>query len=501
MGTCGSGDDKNTKKKQKEKQKEGEIEINHDIKTIKEDIEGEAETKRELETRRETEREKGQVNDVNINIQNLEQNREEERGSKLRSIPKNMASIKTQYNYKLIDSSTKREFNEQINSDATLGDLFNSIKLRENGDFIIEFDNNKKIGYDKINERFGELMVEIFNNNIPEIIKMNYSYKGLDIAEDIIKGYIESNKIIGSAVLDNQELFCIITYENDMKLITPYYYKKKDNEDLEKFNLFTAFCNGKGKLYFSGGENEQGADPDKTLAKYNDFFYIDLANLKENTDKIIIQELPNLNEPRTWHSMIYVPYKYIFIVGGSNTKSVELYNMETNEITKDSELNELRSECTLCLVNNTYLYAFCGFLLYQEHITSIEKCNLLKEERKWEYVNINDKNGVNFKPSFFGISYFKNDELLLIGSNDNGDEKFCDYIYKIGKNEEEKDEIIEFKCNLTENNRLFKDKLFLPVNENESINIPLMIGEDIKLYILDTNNGEVTIINHQELNQ
>ena len=489
MGACGSGEDRKKPDKEKnieKKQEKEEEEINKDIKIIMEE---------------EGDREKGEKKDIIISTQNIESQKIEEGGTKLRNTPKDMISTKTQYNYKLIDLSTKREFDEQIHSDATLGDLLKSLKLRENGDFIIEFDNNVKIGCEKINERFGELMPEIFNNNIPEIIKMNYSYKGLDISEDIIKDYIESNKIIGSAVLDNQELFCIITYENDMKLITPYYYKKKDNEDLEKFNLFTAFCNGKGKLYFSGGENEQGCDPDKTLAKYNDFFYIDLTNLKENPDKIIIHELPNLNEPRTWHSMIYIPYKYIFIVGGSNTKSVELYNMETNEITKDSELNELRSECTLCLVNNTYLYAFCGFLLYQEHITSIEKCNLLKEERKWEYVYVNDKNGVIFRPSFFGVSYFKNDELLLIGSNDNGDEKFCDYIYKIGKNEEEKDEIVEFKCNLTENNRLFKDKLFLPVNENESINIPLMIGEDIKLYILDTNNGEVTIINHQELNQ
>ena len=43
--------------------------------------------------------------------------------------------------------------------------------------------------------------------------------------------------------------------------------------------------------------------------------------------------------------MIYIPNKYIFIVGGSNTKSVELYNIETNQLVKDSELNENRSEC------------------------------------------------------------------------------------------------------------------------------------------------------------
>ena len=146
--------------------------------------------------------------------------------------------------------------------------------------------------------------------------------------------------------------------------------------------MFTAFCNANGCLYFSGGENDQTYDPDKTVAKYNDFFYIDLRELNENNNKIMIRELPNLNESRTWHSMIYVPKKYIFIVGGSNTKSVELYNIETNQLVKDSELNENRSECTLCLVNNMYLYAFYGFLIHQEYNKTIERCNLLKEERK-----------------------------------------------------------------------------------------------------------------------
>ena len=470
MGVCGSGDDK---KKYKEKVEKSENKPNDNNIIAQDEI---VEIKEEIK-----EETKG----------------EEEERTKLKSIP-NTTSIKTNYKLKLIDLSTNEEFENEIDSNTKIGDLIKNLKLRENGDFIIEFENNMKISNEEINKRFGELMIEIFDKDIPEVIEMKYSYKGLDIPEEIINEYIESNEIIGSAVLDNQELFCIITYEKDMKVLTPYYYKRKDNEDLTKFNLFTAFCNGKGKLYFSGGESEQEGDPDKTVAKYNNFFYVDLKNLKENKDKIIIEELPNLNESRTWHSMIYVPHKYIFIVGGSNTKSVEVYNMETNELKKDSELNEIRSESTLCLVNNMYLYAFYGFLLYQEHITTIERCNLLKGERKWEYVYINEKNGVNFYPSFFGVSYFKNDEILLIGSNDNGDEKHFDYIYKIGKNEDEKDDIVEFKCNLNENNRVFKDKFFMPINDNESVNIPLIIGEDIKIYILNTNNGEITIQNYQE---
>ena len=468
MGACGSGDDRSKKKIKTEK--------NDDIK-----VGNTEEANKNLS-------EKVQL----IEVENKEI--KEEEITTLKCIPNNY--IPDQYHYRLIDLSTKNSYEDQIGGDIKLGDFINNLKLRQNGDFIINFGDNNNIGYDKINERFSDLLAEIYNKNIPEVIEMKYEYKGLDIPEninDIIESYIESNKIIGSAILDNQELFFIIKYEKENGLIKPYYYKRSNNEELVKFNLFTAYCNAKGYLYISGGENEQNSDPDKTIAKYNDFFYIDLNKLDENKDKIIINELPNLNESRTWHSMIYIPYKYIFIVGGSNTKSVEIYNMDTNEINIDSELNEFRSECTLCLVNNIYLYAFYGFLIHQEYNITIERCNLLKEKRKWEYVSINEKDGFNFRPSFFGVSYFKNDEILLIGGNDNGDENHYDYVYKIGKNEEEKDEIDDFKCNLNEENSVFRDKLFIPIGDNKSVNIPLPIGEDIRMYILNTNDGDISI--------
>jgi len=416
----------------------------------------------------------------------------------LKNVPKTF--IKTQYKFKLNDLDKNKIYEENIDGDTKLFELLKHFDLRENCDFFLEFENNIKIGTEKISETFENIIAEVFNKNIPEIIEMKYTYRGLNIPENsIMDSYIESSKIIGTAILDNQDLFSIITYERDQDKITPYSYKRKDNEELIKFNLFTAFCNAKGNLYFSGGENEQTYDPDKTFTKYNDFFYIDLSKLNENKDKIIINELPNLIESRTWHSMIYVPYDYIFIVGGSNTKSVEIYNMKTNTITKDSELNEFRSECTLCLVNNIYLYAFCGFLIHQEFNLTIEKCNLLKEERKWEYVNLPEKKDFNLKPSFFGVSYFKNDEILLIGGNDNGDNIHFDYLYKIGKNEEEKDDIEEFNCNLNEvNSSIFRDKLFMPIGNNKSVNIPLIIGEDIKVFILDTENGKISTQSYGE---
>ena len=437
--------------------------------------------------------------DINAKVDNIKIIKEEiPENQKLKSKKKIIDIEQNEYNYKLLDTLTNNIMKDKISSNCKLFELLNRHNLRTNADFIIEFENNFKIGYDRINDRFDDLIAEIFQNKVPDEINMNYTFKGLDIAEDIKREYIDSNEIIGSAILDNQELFTIITYERDKEKITPYYYKRKENEELIKFNLFTAFCNAKGCLYFSGGENEQTYDPDKTVAKYNDFFCVDLTKLNENNNKILIKELPNLIEPRTWHSMIYIPNKYIFIVGGSNTKSVEIYNIETNELIKDSELNETRSECTLCLVNNMYLYAFYGFLIHQEYNKTIERCNLLKEERKWEYVEYKSSiDETNFKISFFGISYYNNNDLLLIGGNDNGDEKYYNYIYKIGENGEN-DEINEFNSNLNDSNSVFRDKLFMPIAEDRTVNIPLIIGEEIRILILDTNTGNITVQNYDD---
>jgi hypothetical protein len=326
---------------------------------------------------------------------------------------------------------------------------------------------------------------------------MKYIKKGLDIPDNIIQAYIDNNKIIGNAIIDNPETFGIITYEANSNKISSYKYKSSDYSILNTFNNFTAYCNARNCLYFSGGENEQSNDLDKTSLKYNDFLYIDLSTLTE--DKLNVNELPNLIEARTWHSMIFVPNKYIFIVGGSNTRTVELYDIDEKKLTKDSELNEIRCESTLCLVNNTYLYAFFGFVLHQEYNKNIERCNLLKEKRKWEYVNYQVKEGINLKLSFFGVTYFKENELLLIGGNDNdNDEKRFDYHYTIAQNEDEKDIITEYDSELKENSIVFREKLFHPIAENKAINIPTIIGDNIKIFIFES--GKINVMKNQEQN-
>ena len=383
---------------------------------------------------------------------------------KLRVAKRTLHPKDNEYNVNWINKNDNTETKITIKGNQILSQLLkDKMNLNENADYEIEFENGQKIQNDKKDNECGEILQSIFGKDIPEIISMKFLYKGLDLPENAIQSYIEDNTIIGSAVLDNAETFGIITYDINTKLISSYNYNISDYPILNNINNFTAYCNAKGLLYFSGGESEITNDLDKTSLKCNDFFALDLTTL--TNDKLEINELPNLNEPRTWHSMIYVPNKYIFIVGGSNTKSVELYDIEQKKLTKDSELNEIRCECTLCLVNNMYLYAFFGFVLHL---------------------------------SFFGISYFKDNELLLIGGNDNDNERRNDYHYIISQNEGEKDIIKEYNCELTENNIVFRDKLFSPISENSSINIPVFVGENIRIFIME--NGTINILNHQNKN-
>ena len=411
---------------------------------------------------------------------------EGKKDDKLKSIP----NMKKSYAIKILNTDNNQGYNKVIDGDITIHQMLSEMKFRENCDFIIEFENNLKIGAEKINVKLENILIEIFNSDIPEVIEMKYSYKGLNIPENAIEAYRKDNKIIGSAIMDSTDIFGIITYEINTRSLNPYYYQRNEYPELIYFNSFTAYCNAKNCLYFSGGEKEQSYEVEEKSAQYNEFISIDLTKLSSNNDKLEINQLPNLNIPRTWHSMIFVPNKYIFIVGGSNTKSVELYDMEEKKLTKDSELNEERCEATLCLVNNIYLYAFYGFFLHKDYNNSIERCNLLKEERKWEDIYAVEKSALRFKPSFFAISYFKND-LLLIGGNDAGEEERYDYLYKLENAEDKKDEILDYKFESKEKINIFKDKFFMPIDNNKAVNIPLSIGGEIKVFILDTQTGKV----------
>ncbi len=400
-----------------------------------------------------------------------------------------------------------------IEPNKTLNDLYIQININTKSEYDIKLSDEQIITNIRNNKTIFDILFPYISkiNNFQNKINITLIYKGLQIPDNIIEAYIGKNPIIGSPIFDNPDYIAIVTFNTKNKELKLFNYNQKDREFslLNKFNSFTAYCNANGYLYISGGEDEQSQDFEKSVIEFNDFFCIDLNRLNSNNNNIFndnnlsdnltntndkndfyIKHLPNLLEPRTWHSMIFVPDKYIFIVGGS-TKSVELYDIEKNILTKDSELNEMRNECSLCMVNNTYLYCFFGFLLHQTFNCTVERCNLRKNLRIWEYVQFNTNENMEFIPSFFCASYYKNNEIILFGGNDSIEETNKSYIVKIRMEEDNLDEINELSNFDGEKLGVFRDKLFTPIDNNYAINIPLIYGENIQLLFFNMDSGEI----------
>ena len=94
-----------------------------------------------------------------------------------------------------------------------------------------------------------------------------------------------------------------------------------------------------------------------------------------------------------------------------------------------------------------------------------------------------------FISSFFAVSYYQNENIILIGG-DSVEDMNKSYIIKLSKEENENDEIDEF--NLGEKKYgVFRDKFFSPINNNFSINIPLAYGEHIQTLLLNMDNGNI----------
>ena len=231
----------------------------------------------------------------------------------------------------------------------------------------------------------------------------------------------------------------------------------------------------------------------------NSFFLIELNTLN-------VKPLPKLLSERSWHNSIFIPNQYIFVISGLHNKSVDIFDIETNTWKTDSELNEIRCECSSCLINDTYLYVFCGFLHNFGFINSIERCNLRKEKHNWDVVNYyyNDNGTEFFQPCFFPIVNDSNNNCLyLLGNTENNskfyNEKNLSYLFEYGCKNKEKLTNKKGDENLI---GVFPEKYAFPINNEDCIIMTMNIGYVTTLYklkCLDGNIKEVMMLNVKDV--
>ena len=366
-----------------------------------------------------------------------------------------------------------------INKNEKLIGIIKELGINEEIDYDF-YDSNDVLINDKINEEISK----IFNNK--KEILINIKQASLKLSKDNRTFISNNTSLIGTLTFNFSSSLGIFIYNIKTKQILSEEFSIENYPLIGHINNFTSFCNAKNSLYISGGEDEKNNNQGQDL-----FIKINLEEIKPN--ELIYSNLNPLKYKRYWHSMIFIPEKYIYIVGGPGTKETELYDIENDVMISFEPLNYERCEPSLILVNNKYLYCICGFQFNNNFIDTIEKCNLYKRERKWEIVNYQIKSGEynvidrSLIVSFFGVSYINNN-IILIGDRENN--KVINPNYLLKPNDEDIDIIEEYGYIEVENVRLFSEKFFIPINENESVALPFKKG-DAKILLLNNNDGNI----------
>lgn len=345
--------------------------------------------------------------------------------------------------------------------------------------------------YDFYNDRgysIDDFLYTPFNEwiDINKTLRIKLVRSGLHIVNEIRDYISKRTNLIGCLTFDKPNTFGLFIFDKTNNSTLSFEYSTNIYLQLKSINQFSAYCNAINKLYISGGEisNNQASD---------NFICVDLNEVSQNI--FVPSQLCYLKKPRYWHSMIFIPKKYIFIIGGPNETDVELYNIDTNISTIDSKLNSERCEPSLILVNNKFLYAIFGFHLYESFINTIERCNIHKKRREWEMVDYKLSNTQNIVRAFFGVSYVSNN-IILVSDKESQNDLKPNYILTPGRGN--MDTISDEGILNSRSSRLFAEKFFIPFTETESINLAFKSGEP-KIFILNNENGSINELCLDEL--
>ena len=185
--------------------------------------------------------------------------------------------------------------------------------------------------------------------------------------------------------------------------------------------------------------------------------------------------------------MIFIPDKYVFIVGGNNKKTF-YYDIEKKEIVNWANLNQERIEPALVIARDD-LYCFDNLNINSNKKLTFEKSYLINSP-KWDLITpkIDPSNLYNsFNQKFF--DKVDNDNIIFLGG-DMSESQYSNtnYVHKIPDETIYKSEVPFIQKNLSEKNFVDidnKNKLVLPNYNKNSPEIFLFNKEKYNLHSIN----------------
>lgn len=323
-----------------------------------------------------------------------------------------------------------------------------------------------------------EKLVNPGDDKIIAILAESY----LTLPKNIQIEYFKIN-ILGKPVLtEGFEILIFNKISNELITRSLTEGIQQEFNEISNYNEQWSYCNGNNSLYITGN-----IDYSKN---FNLLFVIDLQTL--NFKKINNQEDSQNLIKRTMHTSLYIPNRYIFIIGSEDTKLVEYYDIEEDKIQIHSILNRYLLEPS-CIVLGNFIYAFSGSADSNEiHIERVNLFSTPNEMNKWEIITPKMTEQIHYNRRFFAVSYYNNDDVLIIGGNNYSEDQDCTntILYSQKENTLSKSNIKNVEMSLE-----FSEKLFISLSNKVSINFPKSNENGLNMLALDSNVDKLQLLN------
>ena len=357
------------------------------------------------------------------------------------------------FNKNEINFFIKEDIYEKLNvDDKTIADYLVN-KIKDTTLMLMEVE--------KISSSLRDDTIKNYIRKFHIYIKYKSTYKHLS---NNMEEYIINNTLfIGKPIINELGYYIYKKNTSQLKVV-------RIEEDELKINFFSrisAYCNANNYLYIYEGTNvasntftSRFIKKSSAFLNNNKFIRINLIN---EEIKIMSIKFPR----RILHSMIFVPEKYIFIIGGKYKKEIKevlIYKTKEDNYSYEKYPHLLPYELlepSLIMINNKFLYAFEN----SKEKFNVVKCNIA-EISPFEDIKI--KNDIQIGQKFFGVvpKINKNKIVFLGGQylNMSKDSKLKNYEFNYNTNELKSTDI-NFE------NFDFIEKTFIPIEKNNYMQI------------------------------
>ena len=326
------------------------------------------------------------INNINVNTT---------QNSKMKSARGNSDKKNKNINNSKTGNKTNNPNNTGTHSKNTgvLTNLKNSVGFNNNINNNIYNNNN-------ISSAFGKLEPDQFDAN-------QYNIKSVSYLSSYTNRYTALKEVAKPIIGTNQ-----------IQLFSPHNQKilrKTTNLNREEhgYSLFPEGCRHilvDDNLYIIGGTNHVRI-PINVVLVYN----IISGELKK---------LPDLNTTHAYHSVEYLEnYDSIICIGGENSSSCEIMNLDNKKWYKLPNLNIPRANCNIYLNNVNgelfVLFGICGIMSEKvnNYSDSIEVLVLKDISQGWLKVDYYKTPGLNLKVNYCMTIPFTRNQLLIYGGS------------------------------------------------------------------------------------